>query len=391
MNHTPIAATFNCPPILLSGGGSSNELGNLAKRLRGSRILLITDKFLVNKGIASRFVDLLRSADVDAEIFSDIQPDPTDANVRAGVEACRNLNADAIVSLGGGSPIDAGKVVAVSAAHEGPIRQFQGYHQVPKKGLPFIAIPTTAGTGSEVTKVAVITDTERNIKMMMLDEYLMPDAAIVDYELSMSMPPALTANVGVDTLTHGIEAFVSHKANLMTDPLALSCIRLSASNLESAYHKPNSREAREAMAMAACHGGLAFANSSVCLVHGMSRPIGAVYHLPHGLSNAVLLPEVTRFSIHGARARYAQISRTMGLSTEYHSDEEASELLIKGLESQNNTLKIPKLGECLNITKKEFLKGLDKMATDALDSGSPANNPVVPTKAEIIEIYKRAF
>ena len=252
-------------------------------------------------------------------------------------------------------------------------------------------MPTTAGTGSEATKVAVITDTSRQVKMMILDQKLMPSAAIVDFELSMSMPAALTAHVGVDTLTHGIEAYVSKKANAMTDPLAMSSIRLTSRHLLTAFQEPGNRPARAAMAVAACHGGMAFTNSGLCLVHGMSRPVGALYHLAHGLSNAVLLPAVTRFSLDGAMARYAEVARAMGLAGAGDGDENAARSLVDGLEKLNRDLSIPRLGECIPAGRERFESTLAKMAGDALASGSPGNNPVVPTAEQIVALYREAW
>jgi alcohol dehydrogenase class IV len=287
--------------------------------------------------------------------------------------------------------MDAAKVISILTTNPEPMRQYAGYHKIPKPGAPLIAIPTTAGTGSEVTKVAVITDTERDVKMMLLSARLLPTAALVDYELSVSMPAPLTAHVGVDTLTHGIEAYISRKANGLTDPIALSCVRLVALNLSTAWSEPGNRTAREAMALAACQGGMAFANSSVCLVHGMSRPIGAVFHLPHGLSNAVLLPTVTRFTLPGATARYATVARTMGCAAEQDSDEAAAHALAEELESLNVRLGIPRLRDCKGMEFSRFESVLEKMAQDALASGSPQNNPVVPAAEQIVELYRQAW
>jgi alcohol dehydrogenase class IV len=237
----------------------------------------------------------------------------------------------------------------------------------------------------------VITDTERDEKMMMLSAHLMASTALVDYELSVTMPKPLTAHVGVDTLTHGIEAYVSRKANLMTDPIALSCIALTAGSLLTAWREPDNRAAREAMAMAACQGGMAFSNSSVGLVHGMSRPLGALHHVPHGLSNAVLLPAITRFSLEGALPRYATIARIMGLAGGADDDATAGRKLVEGLEMLNEALEIPPLRECVKVGRAKFERGLEKMAGDALSSGSPQNNPVVPTVEQIIALYKEAW
>jgi alcohol dehydrogenase class IV len=207
----------------------------------------------------------------------------------------------------------------------------------------------------------------------------------------MTMPPALTANVGVDTLVHAVEAYVSKKANPMTDPIALSSIRLVAENLYTAFREPENKKAREGMTLAACQGGMAFANSSVCLVHGMSRPIGALYHVAHGLSNAVLFPAVTEYSIPGAPERYATVSRVMGCASEKDSNEEAGSALVKELQELNDKLEIPGLGECTKVELSVFDKRVEKMANDGLASGSPGYNPVVPSVQEIIELYHKAW
>ena len=260
--------TLNLPSTIAFGAGTSRELSTHVRRLGKRHAFIVTDAFFAGNGLADEFASLLRQNNIGASIFSGVQPDPTDANVRAGLQAYRDSGADVVVGIGGGSSIDAAKVIAMLAANAEPMRQYMGTHNVPNAGAPMIAVPTTAGTGSEVTRVAVITDTEQHEKMMMLSVHLMPTVALVDFELSMSMPKSLTAHVGVDTLTHGIEAYVSRKANAMTDPIALSCIALTASNLLTAWHEPDNRVAREAMSIAACQGGMAFSNSSVALVHG---------------------------------------------------------------------------------------------------------------------------
>jgi alcohol dehydrogenase class IV len=385
------STTFNLPATIVFGAGCSRELPAHVQRLDGTHALIITDAFFAGNGLAAEFASLLAQGNIASTVFSGVQPDPTDANVSAGVQMLRECNADVVVALGGGSAIDAAKAIAMLARNAEPLRQYMGYHKVPNAGVPLIAIPTTAGTGSEATRVAVITDTERDEKMMMLSAHLMASTALVDYELSVTMPKPLTAHVGVDTLTHGIEAYVSRKANLMTDPIALSCIALTAGSLLTAWREPDNRAAREAMAMAACQGGMAFSNSSVGLVHGMSRPLGALHHVPHGLSNAVLLPAITRFSLEGALPRYATIARIMGLAGGADDDATAGRKLVEGLEMLNEALEIPPLRECVKVGRAKFERGLEKMAGDALSSGSPQNNPVVPTVEQIIALYKEAW
>jgi alcohol dehydrogenase len=382
---------FNIPATVITGAGASRELAPQLARLGARRVLLVTDAFMESSGLAEVFVRAMEGAGIRVALFSGVQPDPTDANVRDGLRIYVGKQCDTIVALGGGSPIDAAKAIAVLATNSEPLSQYQGYHKVPKAGAPLVVIPTTAGTGSEVTKVSVITDTARDVKMMMLDRHFLPTVALVDFELTLSMPQALTAHVGVDTLTHGIEAYVSRKATALTDPLALTCIRLVAEHLETAWREPTNRTAREGMMLAATLGGMAFANSSVALVHGMSRPIGAVFHVPHGLSNAVLLPTVTRFSLAGAQDRYATVAKTMRLCSSDTANEAACEALVAGLDQLNHKLNVPRLGGCRGVERSRFEAVKEKMALDALVSGSPDNNPVVPTAEQIVTLYEDAF
>lgn len=380
---------FNVPSTIIVGGGSSGQIAAQAARLGARRALLVTDTTMVATGLAKQCIDRLAAANIAATVFSDVQPDPTDENVRAGLALLRQDHCDLVIGLGGGSPMDVAKVIAVAATNDSPLRDFAGYHRIPRPGLPLVLIPTTAGTGSEVTKVAVITDTERDVKMMMLDVHLLASVALVDYELSMTMPAALTAHVGVDTLTHGIEAYVSRKASALTDPLAQKCIELTSAHLLTAWGEPGNRPAREAMMLAACLGGMAFANSSVCLVHGMSRPIGALFHVPHGLSNALLLPEITRYSLPGALERYASVARWVG--AEAGSDESAAAALPDYLERLNARLGIGRLRDFVHVEIEDFDRKLPAMAAAALASGSPQNNPVVPDADEIIALYRRVW
>ena len=391
MSNPLLTYRFDAPATILTGGGSRRQLGNLAQELRAKRVLLVTDVGIVELGIADEITGILTDAGCDVHRFVDVQPDPTDRNVAEGVLALRQHEADLVVAVGGGSPIDTAKVIAVRQANEGPLSEYMGLHKIRQPGIPLIAVPTTAGTGSEATKVAVITDTDRDVKMMMLSTPLLPRAAIVDYELSLSMPRGLTAAVGVDTLTHGIEAYVSKKRNAMTDPLALSCIKLVGEHLPTAWSNGEDRIAREGMMLAACQGGLAFSNSSVCLVHGMSRPIGAVFHLPHGLSNAILLPTVTAFSWESAIERYADVARALGCAGQTTSDQDACLALLNYLQELNEFLELPRLSQCKNVIQETFDQQVEKMASDAIASGSPANNPREPSQSEIVDLYRQAW
>jgi alcohol dehydrogenase len=359
--------------------------------LRARRTLVVTDPFFASSTYLSEILSGLAQSGIAVGRFSDFQPDPEDRNVIAGVERFRAFEADSILAIGGGSAIDVAKIIGASSANPGPLAAFQGYNRILNAGPPLVVLPTTAGTGSEATKVAVITDTTRNVKMMILDSKLMPAAAIVDYELTVSMPKPLTAHVGVDTLTHGIEAYVSRRANALTDPIASSCIAKTQAYLRRAWANPEDLEAREAMSFAALQGGLAFTNSSVCLVHGMSRPLGVAFHLPHGLSNATLLPAVTRFSWRGDIERYAAVARTMNLADARRSNTFACESLVDCLDELNHELEVPRLRSCCGAPIEDFRAAIPKMASDALESGSPQNNPVVPAAEQIMELFEAAW
>jgi alcohol dehydrogenase len=383
--------TLQLPPHAVFGAGVSKGIGAEIRRLGASSALLVTDDFLLTSGAAEEFHRAIESAGIESAVFSGVQPDPTDRNVADGLEALRRAGAEVVVAFGGGSVLDAAKMIAIMAVNPGPLRDYRGYHRIPASGVPLIAVPTTAGTGSEATRVAVITDTENDEKLMILDGHLVPSVALVDFELSATMPPSLTAHVGIDTLTHGIEAYTSRLANPLTDALALSCVKLVGENLERAWASPEDPEARAGMALAAYAGGAAFANASVALVHGMSRPIGALFHVPHGLSNAVLLPTVVGFSLDGAAARYAELARVVGFASDADDDATAGELLVAGLAELNARLGVPSLGSLEQLERDRFDSSVGKMAADALASGSPDRNPVVPTAEQIADLYREAW
>jgi alcohol dehydrogenase class IV len=384
-------ASFNIPPTVILGGGASLEIVEQVGRIGARRALLVTDAHLLRSGVAEAITRRLQAGGIETAVYAGVQPDPTVQNVMEGFEELRRCQAELVIGLGGGSPMDAAKAIAILATNAPPISQYAGYQRIPRPGLPLVAVPTTAGTGSEVSKAAVITDTDRDVKMLLFDPHLLPCVALVDYELTLTMPPALTAHVGVDTLTHGIEAYVSRRATPLSDVFALECIRCVARHLRTAYAEPNNRPSREGMMAAACQGGMAFSNSSVCLVHGMSRPIGAHFHVAHGLSNAVLLPDVTRFSLAGAPERYATVARVIGIVGERASPEEAGAALIHYLEALNRDLAIGRLRDMVVGGRAALEPRVAAMADAALASGSPQNNPRVPSREEIVDLYWQAW
>ncbi len=297
------------PAIIKIGGGAFAEAAETLKRRGAKRPLIVTDAFLVRTGLVERLREQLSAAGITCGVFAETVPDPTTEAVNAGVSAFVAGEHDALVSLGGGSPIDTAKAIGMLAANGGQARDYKVPNMIPKTGPAHLAIPTTAGTGSEVSRFTVITDSETDEKMLIAGAALVPSAAIVDFELTMSMPARLTADTGTDSLTHAVESYVSRKANAFTDALALTAMKTIWEELPTAFREPGNRVARERMMLAATQAGMAFSNASVALVHGMSRPIGAHFHVPHGLSNAMLLPAVTAFSIGSAAKRYAECAR----------------------------------------------------------------------------------
>ena len=384
-----MAATINLPRILRVGAGASGQLVVTLAELGLARPLLVTDPFIKSCGYCERLQAPLEAAGIAYGLFSDCVPDPTTDSVYAALAMLRAGDYDCVVALGGGSSLDTAKAVAVLAEHGGIMRDYKAPRQV-DSGLPVIAIPTTAGTGSEATRVAVITDTETHEKMLCMGLGLMPVAALVDFELTLTMPYRLTADTGIDSLCHALEAYVSRKANAFTDSIALTAMRTIYRNIRTACAEPDNRQAREAMMLAATQGGIAFANASVTLIHGMSRPIGALFHVPHGLSNAMLLPEVTAWSVDHAPARYAHCARYMGIAGESDSDTKACARLVAALRALTAELQVPG-PRAFGIAHNDWFDSLELMAGQALDSGSPANNPRVPVTQDIVQLYQRIW
>lgn len=378
------------PRMLQVGENAILATPNVLASLGCSRPLIITDKMMVQLGYAKKVQDVLADQDMQADIFDDTVPEPTVGSIQAGVKRVQESNYDSIIALGGGSPIDSAKAISILGKFGGQMRDYKFPRVVSEAGLPIIAIPTTAGTGSEVTRVTIITDETTDEKMLCMGIGFMPIAALVDYNLTLSVPARTTADTGIDALTHAMEAYVSKKASLYSDTQALQSMRLIAPNLRRVYHNGADKEAREAMMLGSTLAGIAFSNASVALVHGMSRPIGAAFHVPHGLSNAMLLPTVTAYSIPGAPKRYADCARAMGIATQQESDESANAKLIAELVALNEELNVP-TPEQFGIDRAHFMGLLTTMAEQALASGSPSNNPRVPSAEDVIVLYKKLW
>ena len=380
-----MVAKIAVPRILRIGSGAFAQTREVLQILELHHPLIVTDPFLRKLGLARLLSESL-SALGRPRIFSETVPDPTVAVVKAGVQFLKNGEHDCVIGLGGGSSIDTAKAIAVLAARGGQMRDYKAPHDQNESGLPIIAIPSTAGTGSEATRYTIVTDEETGEKMLCIGLAYLPIAALVDFELTLTKPSRLTADTGVDSLTHAIEAYVSRRASAFTDSFALTAMRAIWMNLPIAYFEPHNRAAREAMMLAATQAGIAFSNSSVALVHGMSRPIGAKFHVPHGLSNAMLLPAVTEFSISAAVERYAECARVMGMVPAEGANDEAVSELVRNLHELNRKLKVPTPAE-FGIDRRAWEASIPSMVQQALASGSPANNPRVPSEAEIERLY----
>ena len=381
----PQGRDFRAPPVIHVGRGALNQLPAALRELGAARAAIITDRVMGASQWATRLEALAADADVTTHILADLTGEPTTEDVDAALAAIRTADADVVIGFGGGSALDTAKLAAVLHTNPGRGSDYEGYERIPNPGLPVIAIPTTAGTGSEVTRGVAITDPDRDVKMLLMSAHLVPAVAILDPEPTFTMPASVTASTGLDALTHGIEAYVSRRRFPITDALAIDAVDRIGRFMARAYRNPNDAEAREEMLVAALHAGLAFNNASVALVHGMSRPIGAYFHVPHGLSNAMLLPTVMEFSLGGDIPRFAHVARVLG-ATEPDDDAAAAAgvAIVRDLAAE---LEVPTL-RAWGVDEHRFRAVMAAMARDALASGSPANNPRLATVDEVVALYK---
>jgi len=385
MSHTVFA-----PRTILIGGGTVSRLAEVLASHGLSRPLVVTDPWMVSSGTIDKCLAPLLDAGLAPAVFSDTVPDPTDTVVEAGAACFAAGDYDCLIGFGGGSPMDTAKAIAILAATGGHIRSQKAPHAADRAAVPVICVPTTAGTGSEATRFTIVTDTGSDEKMLIAGLGALPLAAIVDYELTLTVPPRTTADTGIDSFTHALEAYVSRRANPVSDMYAERAMRLIGPNLRTVYHEPGNLAAREAMMLGATLAGLAFSNASVALVHGMSRPIGAHFHVPHGLSNAMLLPAVTRYGLAAALPRYAEAARCMGVAGQRDADQVAGAKLLDELAALNHELHVP-TPAAYGIAADRWNGLLPLMAAQALASGSPANNPAVPEADDIIALYQQAY
>ena len=383
-----MAREFIVPGQIISGSGALNMAETVLKGL-GKKALIVTDKVMIQLGNCAKVEAALKNQGVAYAIYSEIVGEPTDTMIENGLKLYKEEGCDFLVALGGGSPIDSMKAIGSLVINGGNISDYLG-KVIDVEVPPMVAVPTTAGTGSEATQFTIITDTKKNIKMLLKGKVLMPSLAIIDPQFTMTAPPKITAATGLDALCHAVEAYTSRKAQTLSDTFAMSAVKRIFQYLPPAFKDGSNEEARVQMSVAALEAGIAFNNASVTIIHGMSRPIGALFHVAHGLSNAMLLKECLTFALEGAYDRFAELGRAVGVAADTDSDKEASEKFLAAVDTITKELETPTLAE-FGIDKDEFFKVIDKMAFDAMDSGSPQNTMRDVTEDDVKQIYRNLW
>ncbi|OBR96192.1 MULTISPECIES: iron-containing alcohol dehydrogenase [Clostridium] len=378
-------SVFQSPKKIMYGKNTANFIGNEAA-VFGNKAMIVTGKHSSKKtGALDKVYYSLKDQGIDPVIFNKVESDPSVFTVREGVKVGKEEKVDFIVALGGGSAMDAAKAISMVIGNGGDILDYEKV-QPKTYGIPIIAVPTTAGTGSEVSKFSIITDTERKIKMLISSNFIIPEIAILDPLLTMMMPPQVTAATGMDAFTHAIEAYISKAAQPMSDTFAIKAINVISSNISRSVLKGDI-EAREKMLLGQMYAGLAFSNASTALVHSMSRPLGAYYKVPHGMANAILLTEVMKFNRASCAERFKVIAEAMGENVEGKSVREASLIAVDTIRSIFLETGLPVSLKEVGVDKDNFRK----MAEDAMESKTTALNPRKPTLEQLVEIYEKIY
>ena len=380
-------ATFYMPSVNVIGAGAIEQAVSNLSQLGFKHALIVTDPPLVELGYAGDLQQQLAKQDIKASIFSEVQANPTTGNVKAGLALLRQKNCDFVISLGGGSPHDCAKGIALVASNGGDIRDYEGVDRSAKPQLPLVAINTTAGTASEVTRFCIITDEKNHIKMAIVDKNVTPIMSVNDPLLMKNMPKSLTAATGMDALTHAVEAYVSTAANPITDACALKAVTLINEYLVRAVNDGTDMEAREQMAYAQLLAGMAFNNASLGYVHAMAHQLGGFYDLPHGVCNAILLPHVQRFNSSVASARQTDIAAAMGVDVKGLSVEQGAKLCIEAIVKLSEQVGIPVGLSSLGVKEDDFAT----LATNAMKDACGITNPIQPSHEQVMAMFKAAM
>jgi alcohol dehydrogenase class IV len=374
-------------PTLLVGPGSSGRLGQAVAGFGHTKLMIVTDAMIVKLGLLKDLTDALTAGGAEYAVFDEITPDAPIPLVERAIDFYRAAGCDAIVAVGGGSSMDAAKAVAVAIANPGkPLRKLAGYFKGLRNPVPVYAIPTTAGTGSEVTVAAVVSDPEKECKLVIVDTRIVPRMAALDPALMTGLPPHITAATGMDALTHAVESFVGNWATDYTDGLALSAVGLIFENLRTAYHDGGNLEAREKMALASTYAGMAFTRANVGYVHAIAHQFGGKYHTPHGLANAIMLPHVLEFSAPKITGRLAALAVRAGLGTEHEGERALAKKFIAAVVELNRELGIP---THLDALRKEDIPALAKAACHEAETGYPV--PRYMTQRQCEDIIRRVL
>ena len=379
---------FRTTPRIVMGPGAIDQLAGEVRNLKGKKALFVTDKGVIEAGLLKRAQEVLEESKIENAVFDGVEPDPRYEIVADCVEAIQREGADFLIGLGGGSPIDIAKASAIMATNDGPIAKYFGIDMIPNPGLPMLIVPTTAGTGSEVTPIAILSDEGEKLKKGIVSPYLFPSVALLDPELTLGLPPQITASTGMDALIHAIEAYTSVNATDMTDLLAFRAMELLYHNIRTACANGNNLEARSSMMEGSLLAGMAFANAGVTAVHAFAYPIGAEFHIPHGVANTLMLPYVMRFNLMGNISKFALIADAFSLSTEGVDSLKMAELATEAIERLALDLKVPKHLAEFGVGEgdiSELAEGVMKV-TRLL-----ANNPRVISLEDAKDIYKAAL
>ncbi|WBW73716.1 alcohol dehydrogenase Adh4 [Schizosaccharomyces osmophilus] len=379
---SPVSA-FYVPSFNLFGKGSLVEAANQIKLSGYKKVLIVTDPGIIKIGLCDRAKDLLEERGSTVYIYNGVQPNPTVTNVMDGLKLIKEFGCDSIVSIGGGSAHDCAKGIALLATNGGEIADYEGVDKSLKPQLPLISVNTTAGTASEMTRFAIITEETRHIKMAIIDKHTMPVLSVNDPETMYGLPPSLTAATGMDALTHAVEAYVSTAANPITDACALKCVELVGQYLRRAVVNGKDQEAREKMAYAQFLGGMAFNNASLGYVHAMAHQLGGFYNIPHGICNAILLPHVQLFNTKDARAA----SRLGDVALQLGCQDHTAQAAIEKIKDMNEQVGIKPYLRFLGILEKDF----EELSKNAAKDACGATNPVQPTLDEVKSIFAAAY
>ncbi|RUT46466.1 iron-containing alcohol dehydrogenase [Paenibacillus anaericanus] len=376
---------YYVPSINIMGKGCLGDIGPYIQELKLRKALVVTDKFLMKCGIAAKVLTILDGAGIPYVIYDDVKPNPTCKNVHDGVDFLIANDCDFLVSIGGGSPQDTAKAIGIIATNGGHITQYEGAHKSANKSLPIVAINTTAGTSSEVTVNYVITDEDRKVKMVMVDKNSLATISVNDPELMVDKPADLTAATGMDALTHAIEALVTPGAYPVTDATALAAVEIIFNYLPRTVKNGHDIEAREQMVYAIFLGGLAFNNAGLGYVHAMAHQLGGVYDLPHGVCNAMLLPYVEEENAKYVPEKFRNIAKAIGCEVAGKSDKECADFVVEAIKALSKEVGIPsKLSE-LGVNEVD----LDLLADNAMIDACAPGNPFIPTKEEVITLFKK--